>query len=317
MRQVCAILVALGIVSDASAVVKRWEEPAVDSQQSAALFVGVREFKSDKTIMPVPYAVDDAVDLAFEIAIDGNPILVPPTRVVLALSGQPQKPRSKENLQKLLAAGALQTTAQQSDILQWLEKQAMSVGRNGILIVTFATHGMNESGRQYLLTEGSLVQHIETSLTEETIRDVVSRHVSRSLILIDACRERLTRDTRAGVKDPRSAFRRLMNRLDGQVVISAATDSGYAYDDEERRNGIFTASIIDGLRCGATKDSHGFVTVDRLHSYVESAVLKWVQDNRDPRATRATQISCEGQTKKMPLSICIKSTAAASHSPRD
>jgi hypothetical protein len=275
--------------------------------ESAALFVGVRYFPYDPRLTEVKYAVDDAVDLAYVLAVDGETHLVPPERVVLALSGQPQKPKSQQNLDALISAGASVHTAGQSDILTLLESQSRAVGRNGILIVAFATHGISEDGTQYLLTAESLVQHRETAIAESKVRDIITRAgVPRSIILLDACRQNLTSD-RAGVPDPRSAaaaLRRVMGDVNGQVVFSAAAAGEYAYDDDVRRNGVFTAAVIDGLRCGASTDSRGFVTVETLSSYVEERVLSWVQKHRDPTVRRATQLQFEGRAKSMPLATC-------------
>jgi len=280
---------------------------AVQPTESAALFVGIREFAYDPTLTEVRYAVDDAVDLAYVLAVDGETHLVPPERVVLALSGQPQKHESQERLKALVAAGASVRTAGQSDILTLLESQSRAVGRNGILIVAFATHGISEGGVQYLLTAQSLVRHRQTTIAESEVRDIITRAgVPRSLILLDACRQNLTTE-RGTDPDPRSAavaLRRGMGEISGQVVFSAAAIGEYAYDDDVRRNGVFTAAVIDGLRCGASTDSRGFVTVETLSAYVEERVLSWVQIHRDPSVRRATQLQFEGRSKSMPLSTC-------------
>src|SRR5947207_13996351 len=83
MRQCLLILVALLPCVALNAGVKRPDSPLFDPQQSAALFVGISNF-DDKQIEKVPYAVDDAVDLAYEVAIDHRPRLVVPNAVVLA-----------------------------------------------------------------------------------------------------------------------------------------------------------------------------------------------------------------------------------------
>ena len=155
-------------------------------------------------------------------------------------------------------------------------------------------------------------------LTDAKICDVVSRNeVPRSLIFLDACRERLSRDRRGGDPDPRSvaALWHSMRSVNGQAVIAAAAAGGYAYDDDARRNGVFTENVIDGLRCGATTNSEGFITVDTLYSYVSAHVLTWLQEHKDPATKRATQLRCENGTKQMPLSICVNRTASASPHP--
>src|SRR5947209_14431412 len=67
------------------------EAPAFQRAQSAALFVGVQRFTHDTSLTEVRYAVDDAVDLAFVLALDERVRLVDPGRVVLALSGEDRK----------------------------------------------------------------------------------------------------------------------------------------------------------------------------------------------------------------------------------
>ena len=318
MRQYFCIFVALLLCTSAEAGVKRAGSNDIEVNQSAALFVGVRDFADDR-LTRVPFAIDDAVDLAYEIAIDHEPILVPPRNVILALSdGEPQKPQSQRRLRELLATGATRHTAERSEILQSLDAQSKRVGRNGILIVSFATHGVSHHSVQHLLTATSrLEEPPRATVTDVEVNETLWRNnVPRSLILIDACREHLTRDGRAGRADPRSAFTRVMSGVDGQAVMSGAPVGGYAYDDPERRNGVFTATVIDGLRCGAAKDWHHFVTVEKLYSYVSREVLHWVQAHKSRAAKRATQLICEGEMRKMPLSICVNRTASASEPHR-
>jgi len=316
MRQGFGILVALLLSLPAAAGVRPLGSKDVGATQSAALFVGIRDFADSGRLTQVRYAVDDAVDLAYELAIGQSRPLVPPERVVLALSpGEPRKQDSRRRLRELLAAGARRRPAEQAEILRLIGQQARLVGVDGILIVHFATHGVAEGGAQQLLARGSDLDRPETMIAVSTINQIVSASdVARSLILIDACRENLRRDRRAGVPDARSkaAFVRVTTGVEGQVIITGAARGGYAYDDEVRHNGVFTATIIDGLRCAARKDAHGFVTVDGLYDYVAREVLRWVQKNKNRRARSATQLSCDGQTKRMPLSICgLGRTASA------
>ena len=309
MRQFFSFLVALLLGGAAVGGVRTLSVPRpagpVVPAQSAALFVGVREFPYDHGLAEVQYAVDDAVDLAYVLAIDSKTRLVDPGRVVLALSGEPQKRESRRRLQVLVAGGAGVRSAAQPDLLTLLQDQARAVGPNGVLVVSFATHGVSIDGTQYLLTASSLLHHRETGIAETKVREIVSRAgVPRSLILLDACRERLTTDVRS--VDPRSAaaVMRAMGDINGQVVFSAAAAGDYAYDDEDRGNGVFTAAVIDGLQCRAGTDADGFVTVDTLSNYVEEQVLSWVRNNRHPDASRATQLHCEGRSRRMPLSSC-------------
>lgn len=319
MRQLFTLSVALWLASAAAAGVRVVSEPRPSgpaiASESAGLFVGVREFAADGTLTTVQYAVDDAVDLAHLVSIELQPALVDPAAVTLALAGSPQKEDSRRKLEALKHAGATVEEARHETILKLLRRQANAVGGNGLLILSFSTHGINDGGTQHLLTASSLLQDPETSVTETKIRDIVSRaQVPRALILIDACREQLTKDIRAGNASPRSAATELLEdlgKIDGQVLLSAAAAGQYAYDDDTRRNGVFTAAVMNALRCRAATDEKGFVTVQTLSRYVEEDVLAWIQKHRDPEAKRATQISSEGRSMAMPLSVCISDTRRA------
>lgn len=285
---------------------------AFDPAQSAALFVGVRDFH-DRDIETVRYAVDDAVDLAYAFALDARVALVRPGRVVLALSGKPQKEVSRIRLQRLREAGAAVTQATQSEIITQLKKQTALAGPNGVLVVSFATHGFSEEGAAHVLAESSILDFPETTLPVARVLDMTaSAAARRSIVFIDACRERVA-SSRALGPDPLTVAPLLeeMSKVEGQVVFYGAAAGRYTYDDLVRRNGVFTSAILDGLQCQAGADAHGLITVESLANYVEKEVRGWIRRNRDPDARTAIQVSHEGDTLQMPLATCGTTKIAA------
>ncbi len=284
-------------------------EPAAaegfDPAQSAALFVGVRVFTHDASLTEVRYAADDAVDLAYTLALGRDVPLVKPRRVMLALSGEPQKPESLQRLEELKRAGAEVRPAGQSDLLELLELQSRRVGRKGIFIVGIATHAYVAEGELHLLASSSMLRHHETSLTATTLFDIVAASdAPRSLIFIDACRERMSNDKR-GVSEARDVTQlfKAVAQSTGQVVFYGAAPGCYAYDDEERRNGVFTGALLDGLGCAATGE-HGLITVDALADFVNERVLGWLKTHRDRHATKGIQVTIDRGSRGMALGIC-------------
>jgi nucleotide-binding universal stress UspA family protein len=278
---------------------------AFDPRQSAALFVGVRKFTRDENILEVPYAADDAVDLAYKFALDRRILLVSPSRVVVALSGRPQKEESKRRLEALEQAGATVEKAGPSDILMLLQRQAALAGRDGLLIVSIATHGyVGRDGVPYILGSTSLFQYPETALPTPKLFDIAAASAARrSLFFIDACRERISEGARAGASAATAApLITRMGHINGQVVFYAAAAGGYAYDDDG--NGVFTKAVIEGLSCKAAF-VRGAVTVDTLRTFVERSVRTWIRQHRDGTVTTATQISMDGDSKNMPLCLCV------------
>jgi hypothetical protein len=280
-----------------------------DPDQSVALFVGVRSFGDDETLETVPYAVDDAVDLAYTFALDPRVALVRPKNVILALSDEnPRKEISRRRLAQLKQQGAIVAPASQSQILKLLNRQAGAVGVDGIFIVSFATHGFSDEGFQYLLAANSLFRELNTSIPAARVLDLVAKSdATRSLILIDTCRERVRRQ-RSTVPDQMSAAP-LIQRMGltvGQVVLYGAAAGKWAYDDDIRQNGVFTSAVLDALQCRAEQDRNGMVTVHELSATVERNVLAWIRINRDPSIRNATQASIDGAARTMPLAVCAR-----------
>lgn len=282
-----------------------------DRKQSAGLFVGVRRFSSG-ALEEVPFAVDDAVDLAYVFAFERRVSLVPPRRVMLVLSGRPAKKESAERLRRLRDSGAeVRYRAGTADILASLREQAAAAGRDGMLIVSVATHGFLRDGNGYILGAGSVVRDPSTMLsTAEIFETIASSPAQRSLVFVDACRERMVKGRRAVLADAMSAappLERRLGRTHGQAVFYAAAAGESAYDDFTARNGVFTRAVIDGVQCGAAK-SGGLVTAETLAGYVERNVHAWVRDNRDPAVGSATQSSIDGEARNMPLAQCWGAT---------
>jgi hypothetical protein len=272
--------------------------------ESAGLFVGVQEFTHDATLT-VPYAVDDAIDLAYKFTLDSRASLAPPGRVVLALSGKPFKEESQESLRELRKAGVRIEHATSGDVLHLLEEQTARVGPNGVLVLSLATHGFqDDDGDAYILGSTSAIGSAETSLRTSTLLDIAGR-APRSLIFVDACRDRIGVASRGAGPDPATAapLIRKMGRVQGQVIFYAAAAGRYAYDDPVHGNGVFTRAVLDGLSCKASAP-RGEVIAQTLHTYVDREVRRWMRENRKPLAKTATQVSMEGETRNMPLAQC-------------
>jgi formylglycine-generating enzyme required for sulfatase activity len=277
-----------------------------DAGSSTALFVGVRDF-DDPALTSVPFAVDDAVDLAHLFAFDLA--LVTPRRVVLALSGEPEKDSSKAWLAELKGAGADVVPATQSKILLHLRRQSKVAGADGLFLVGLATHGFTTKAGDYLFARDTLradpeVTGIPVPLLFKRLADASTL---RRFALLDACKERLEakRGTEAPPMD--KTLHDAIAAARGQVVLAATTTNGYAYDDTERKNGVFTAAILDGLRGAALDKGAPFVTARTLADYVNGRVVEWVSQHRPAdRQTLGITRNIQGAGATLPLAADAK-----------
>jgi hypothetical protein len=254
-------------------------------EESAGLFAGIRHFLDSEgkaRAIEVPFAADDAVDLAHLFVFELQ--LVTAAKTTLALGGEPEKPASKERLELLERAGARRTDARYTTILEHIGRVRKMAGENGLLVLTFATHGYTTAGTQLLLGQDSVLEFLDaTGLPVERITDYASTgKAPRQIVLIDACRERVN-PTRSVGADPKASlagnFEKAVRAARGMAILCAATAGGYSYDDRKSRNGVFTAAVLRGLRGAAPHDERGFITPATLSAFVDGEVKRWVREN--------------------------------------
>jgi len=119
-------------------------------EESVGFFVGVSEL-TVPGVGNVPFAADDAVDLAHFLALDQRVSLLLPSRVVIALSGLPKKEESRARLLELRQAGATIVSADAATIRTELQRQATLAGKHGLFLVSLATHGFLQDDIHYIL----------------------------------------------------------------------------------------------------------------------------------------------------------------------
>lgn len=275
------------------------EEPWAPAA-SAGLFVGVRTF-DDTRLRPVACAADDAVDLAYLFSCDLG--LLDPERVWLALTdGEPQKRESRYRLKVLLARGTRRFQAHRNKILSRLNRVGSTVQREGLLVVSFATHGVSDGQVQCLAASDTYRSLLRaTGLEIPNVQQGIEKSkAQRKLLIVDACHEIVLKHSPRGVAfNPEADFLKAFTRAKGLVSISAAPKGGLAYDDPVEGNGVFSSAILRGLRGEAAQPTESFITPDTLVRYVEAEVSSWnlEQELDDP----GLSVKLEGKLKSLPL----------------
>ncbi|PYQ27535.1 MAG: hypothetical protein DMF56_19325 [Acidobacteria bacterium] len=79
---------------------------------------------------------------------------------------------------------------------------------------------------------------------------------------------------------------------------------------DDRKNGVFTAAVLDGLHCSAPADERGLITINAFADDVNDRVLAWVRENRERNAARGIQFTTDGGSKKMAIAACQTSAVA-------
>jgi hypothetical protein len=178
------------------------------------------------------------------------------------------------------------------NILRRLSNLAAVIPPDGLLLVSFAGHGIERSGQAFLLPSDAQVSD-DVELLEQTainvaqVKDRIKKiGVGQVLMLLDACRNDPA--GRANADNPLTpAYTRgfnfdVRNREVTAFATLYATDVGRrAYEYKEKKQGYFTWFLVEALRGGAANE-RGEVTLASLVSYLQERVPKRVLQDLGP-----------------------------------
>jgi len=170
------------------------------------------------------------------------------------------------------------------NILRRLSNLSTAVPKDGLMLVSFAGHGMERNGQAFLLPADAQISD-QVSFLEETAISmnrvktwIKETGVGQVVLLLDACRN--DPGGRADAPNPLSnaytdAFNFDVRNREVQAFATVyATGIGQrAYEYTEKKQGYFSWAIVEGLKGGAANDK-GEVTLSQLVKYVQDTVPK-------------------------------------------
>jgi formylglycine-generating enzyme required for sulfatase activity len=231
-----------------------------------ALVIGVDEYQ-DEQISRLSGATNDAKALADALVRYAG---FPSDQVILLASDQPR-----------------QRQPNRGNILQYLSNLRGIVPEDGLLVVSFAGHGIERSGRGFLCPSdarigGSMALLEATGVAVDTVREWIRETgVKQVLIILDACRN--DPSGRGGEENRLTdSFAQRFNFDVRNKEVTAfatlyATDVGHvAYEYKEKKQGYFTWMLVEGLKGGAANEK-GEVTLGGLVKYLQEQVPKRVR----------------------------------------
>ncbi|MCU1267902.1 MAG: hypothetical protein JWM21_4220 [Acidobacteria bacterium] len=242
----------MNTVKDFPVRTKRW-----------ALVIGVDKY-TDPQISPLKGSDNDARLIADALVRYAG---FPADQVILLSTEQP-----------------LERQPTRVNILRRLSNLSTAVPKDGLLLVSFAGHGMERAGQAFLLPADAQISD-QISFLEETaisINRVKERiketGVGQVVVLLDACRN--DPGGRADAPNPlSSAYTNgfnfdVRNREVQAFATVYATGIGQrAYEYTEKKQGYFSWAVVEGLKGGAANDK-GEITLSQLVKYVQETVPK-------------------------------------------
>ncbi len=216
-----------------------------------ALVIGVEDYL-DKGVAKFNYAASDARVVAGALERYAG---FRKERIVLLATGEPAERQPLRSV-----------------ILQQLANLPDRVSGDGLLLIYFSGHNLDRGGKNYLLPADALTANdtllAETAISIDRIKELIRASGAGQVMLAfesfrqeplsEAFARGLTFDTR---NQEIAAFATLL-----------ATGVGLrAYESQPRKQGYFTAALIDALN-GRAADGGREITLDRLVKYLQTNV---------------------------------------------
>ena len=273
------------------------------SAKRYALIVGVDQY-ADTQITTLGGASNDAKTLANALIQYAG---FPNEQVTLLASDQPAERQPTRG-----------------NILRRLSNFAAIVPPDGLLLVSFAGHGIERDGQAFLLPSDSQVSN-DVDLLEQTainvsqIRDRIRKiGVKQVLMIVDACRNDPV--GRANADNPlTAAYTRgfnfdLKNREVQAFATLYATEVGHrAYEYKEKKQGYFTWVLVEALRGGAANEK-GEVTLANLVKFLQERVPSRVLQDLGPGKNQKPFAVVEGY-RADELVISVRDSKASASQP--
>jgi len=201
---------------------------------------------------------------------------------------------------------------------------AAVVPPDGLILISFAGHGVERGGHAFLLPADSQVSN-DVELLEQTainvsqIRDRIKKiGVRQVLMILDACRNDPV--GRANADNPlTAAYTRgfnfdLRNHEVQAFATLYATEVGHrAYEYKEKKQGYFTWILVEALGGGAANEK-GEVTLAGLVKYLQDRVPKRVLQDLGPGKDQKPFAVIEGY-RADELVISIRDAAPGASQP--
>lgn len=201
-----------------------------------------------------------------------------------------------------------------SVILRQLANLPDRVSGDGLLLIYFAGHVVERGGKSYLLPSDALTGNdallAETAVGVERIKESIRASGAGQVMLVfdafrreplgEAFKRGLTFDTR---NQEAAAF----------AMLLATSVGKRAYESQARKQGYFTAALIDALK-GRAAGGGREVTLDRLVNYLQTNVPAEAQRDLGAGAEQRPTALIEGY-RSDELTLAVSESGAPSAKP--
>jgi Caspase domain len=239
-----------------------------------AILIGVANYDSENGIESLTGPVKDVEQMRDALIKSAN---FDPANIVM-LTSKTRHPPTQRGIE--VALSNMQPRIQQDDLL----------------LIMFSGHGMENSGEVMLLAQDSINNGDatllkQTSVPLSAVTDFVQHtRAAQTIVLLDACRSNPSSNMSKGeaVSTMTPAYKKAFDfeaanqGIKAFVVLYATSEGQFAWTDQKRQMGYFSAALVDGLN-GKAAGTEGDVTLASLFRYLKKEVPRAARDSPEPK----------------------------------
>lgn len=187
--------------------------------------------------------------------------------------------------------------ATRTEILKAMKSTFGKAYDSDVILLYMASHGQTENGEFYFLTTEAEPGYLDaTALSRSSVADAFNNksiRAKKKLVFADACHsgELMKAELGARGNDESMELERSNQLLvemaqanEGCAIMTASTGGQKSYEDEKwgGGHGIFTYTLIEGLKGKADYDGNKIVTLNEINEYVFRTVTEATQRKQQP-----------------------------------
>ncbi|MCQ2235272.1 MAG: caspase family protein [Paludibacteraceae bacterium] len=159
-----------------------------------------------------------------------------------------------------------------------LSQLVSKVNQGDVIMLFFSGHGAKEGESTYFLSVNAESDDLFSSAVNfDDIKNATRRlkdKKCRIIVFMDACHS-------GALYGQKSIAENYALSEPGIIGFYSSTESQKSNESEKWENGIFTKSLLEGLK-GKAADENGNITLDKLESYIREAVRKATNGTQMP-----------------------------------
>jgi hypothetical protein len=231
----------------------------LQARDKKALLVGINKYHDSK-LNDLKFAVND-VSAIYSILTDPNRGGFVPDNCLLMTDGSKNR-----NLKPV-----------RSNIISLMTSLSETAKPDDYIVFFFSGHGIEEDGKSYLLPSDARINVLrDTAVSIDWIKATLKASKAHTKVLIlDACHAGAMKGKAESGRMTKGMQDALFPPMEGFAILSSCKLNEVSWEMPEKKHGVFSYFLIEGLQGAADFDFDGHIFVSDASRYTTERTIDW------------------------------------------